>query len=406
MRAPAAAWSAAAFQRGEAQGSGFLFRDEGYVLTNYHVVRRAREVGCEFAGGTRVRGTVVGVDAPTDLAVVRIGEKDLPATARPAPIGDPEKLEAGDFVIALGAPAGMSETLTAGIVSHPRRYLPGIGFEWSGLRTGFLNLWIQTDAPINRGNSGGPLVNVAGEVVGVNSREAAGVDGIGYAIPIGFAREIATKLIESGRVARSFLGADFGLDDGGRVVVRMVMPSTPAEEAGIRTGDVLEQLAGDPVSIAKPEEIPAFFGRLASAAADQPLAMRLARGSESLDVLAVPREAEPYDGQFVALADVGLTLRVITKSYAEAAKPPARRGVSVVAVAPQSRAQRAGLAPGEVIVRAGTRDVADAEDLLTAFAVARQTARWGARVALTVRRGGGDDREIEMEVPAAVEEGR
>jgi S1-C subfamily serine protease len=225
-------------------GSGFVIDKAGHLVTNYHVVQGAKEVDVTFSGGDSVKAKVVGVDPSTDLAVLEV---DLSAQAlTPLPLGNSDTVQVGDEVVAIGNPFGLDRTVTKGIVSALQREITS--------PNGFtIEKAIQTDAAINHGNSGGPLINARGEVIGVNSQiETGGVSqgnvGVGFAIPINTVKEVAAQLIETGKVERAFLGIEMQsitpelaqnfrlpVDEG--VLIAAVRPASPADDAGLRGGD-------------------------------------------------------------------------------------------------------------------------------------------------------------------------
>lgn len=238
----------------EGIGTGIIIRKDGYILTNNHVVAGADSIIVTMRGGTEYRGRVVGRDAETDLAVVKVDADDLPA----AEIGDSSKLKVGELAVSVGNPFGFNYTVSAGVISALRRNVQAT--DDSGRTVLYTNL-IQTDAAINPGNSGGPLCNAKGEVVGVNSliySRSGGYEGIGFAIPINDAMEIAEQLIETGKASHPYLGiygddaANYAdrLPENARrgAVVVQVIPGTPAEKAGLRQGDVIVAVDGEAVA--------------------------------------------------------------------------------------------------------------------------------------------------------------
>ncbi len=250
--------------RERGQGSGVLIDASGLVLTNAHVVDHVDAVAVTLADGRQVDGTVQGADPVTDLALVRI---PVQAQLSPARLGDSEALEVGDWAIALGSPYGLERTVTLGIVSSLHRNINSLGFSDKRLDL------IQTDAAINPGNSGGPLVNAAGEVIGINTLVRSGPGaGLGFAIPINLARRVADQLASVGQVVHPYLGVqlvplttrmarDNNSDPGSLLrlperdgaLVQRVLPDSPAEAAGLRRGDLVvaaaDQTINDPATL-------------------------------------------------------------------------------------------------------------------------------------------------------------
>ncbi|MEJ2644399.1 MAG: Do family serine endopeptidase [Gammaproteobacteria bacterium] len=233
-------------------GSGVLVSPQGYVLTNHHVVEGAQEIQILLDDGRRTDAKVVGEDADTDLAVVKINLRNLPSIV----IGDSDHLQVGDVVLAIGNPFGVGQTVTQGIVSATGRNRLGINtFED----------FIQTDAAINPGNSGGALVNANGELVGINTAiftQSGGSEGIGFAIPVSLAQGVMKQIIEHGHVIRGWLGIEaqdltpalaqsFGLDTTEGVLIAGVLPNGPADNAGLLPGDVITAIDGKPVNNAR-----------------------------------------------------------------------------------------------------------------------------------------------------------
>ena len=243
-------------------GSGFIVSSDGYILTNAHVVNEADEVTVKLTDRREFKAKIVGVDEPTDVAVLKIEATGLPVVR----IGDPAKLRPGEWVLAIGSPFGFDNSATAGIVSATARGLPGGD-------TNYVN-FIQTDVAVNPGNSGGPLFNLAGEVVGINSQiysRSGGYMGISFAIPIDVAVNVRDQLIAKGRVSRGKIGVtiqpidaaladSFGLDRPRGALVGAVEESSPAAKAGIRAGDIILSVNGR--LIERSEELPTVIGAI------------------------------------------------------------------------------------------------------------------------------------------------
>jgi S1-C subfamily serine protease len=233
--------------RDEGSGSGILIRRDGVILTNAHVVGNARTVRIGLADGRMLQGEVLGGDPSVDVAVVRVDADNLPV----APLGDADHLEVGQAAIAIGNPLGLERTVTSGVVSAVNRNPGGVALD--GL--------IQTDAAISPGNSGGPLLDSQGRVIGINSVviRAPGSEGLGFAIPIGLASDVAEQVLRTGHVTRAYLGVayrdidpqlarQFGLPVEEGVIVAAVEPNTPAARAGVRPGDIVTALDGGKIT--------------------------------------------------------------------------------------------------------------------------------------------------------------
>ena len=268
------------------QGSGFIIAADGLLLTNAHVVEKTDRVTVGLHDGRRVEGTVMGIDRLTDLAVVRLaGSETWPV----APLGDSDGLEVGEWAIAVGNPYGLDNTVTMGIISSLNRNAAKLGITDKRLDL------IQTDAAINPGNSGGPLLNAYGEVIGINTlvRQGPGA-GLGFAIPINRAREIASQLVATGQVSHPMIGVGLALSRPGRdndgdegVRVASVLADGPAERAGLKRGDVV--LAADGEAVLQPAELIAAVER-AGVGGSMSLAIR--RDGEILNLTVVPVQME------------------------------------------------------------------------------------------------------------------
>jgi S1-C subfamily serine protease len=274
-------------EAGFGAGSGFVFAPDGLILTNSHVVRDATRLQVTTLSGDRLRADVIGNDPDSDLAVLRVSASQLATVA----FGDSSVLQPGQLVIAIGNPFGFQHTVTAGVVSALGRALRA--------RTGRLmeNL-IQTDAALNPGNSGGPLVTAAGVVVGVNTAIIHGSHGIAFAVPINTAKHIVSSLLRDGRVRRAVLGVsaqtttvprrvvrDQALTSEQGVLVSEVQPGSPADTGGLRAGDILIDFGGTPVA-----GVDMLHRELTGERIGQPIPIRVLRGGVTRRLVVVPAE--------------------------------------------------------------------------------------------------------------------
>jgi S1-C subfamily serine protease len=277
-------------RQGRGGGSGFLFTPDGFILTNSHVVHDAADIDVTLTGGRRYQGSLIGDDPQTDLAVVRILAPDLKA----APLGDSSRLRPGQLVVAIGNPYGFQWTLTAGVVSALGRTLRS----QSGR---LIDDIIQTDAALNPGNSGGPLVNSQGEVIGVNTAVILPAQGLCFAIPSATAQFVAQRLIRDGAIHRGWIGVGgqnvtlhrrvalhHGLEKDGGVLVLGVEPSSPADRAGVREGDVILDFDAGRVT-----GVDDLHRQLTEDAVGKPARLGVLRRDEKLELQITPGEAPP-----------------------------------------------------------------------------------------------------------------
>ena len=386
------------FRRGErghlaVTGSGVIFSGEGYILTNNHVVENATRVTCTLSDQEEVEAELVGRDPLTDLAVLKLrGNGPWPY----AHLGDSDALQAGQYVIAMGSPLGLSRSISVGVISSLDRFIPESQLP-SGSPTGAYNTWIQTDAAINPGNSGGPLVSLEGEVIGINAR-AIPVFGenIGFAIPINLAREVSASLIGQGEVQRSWIGVNwqnlksltsfFGLDDNARgVLVGNVVRGSPAETAGLQAGDLVLEYDGFPVSVWFEEELPRFEKRIADTPVGREVSLRVFRGDDEIDVTITTRLRAKTEGDQKENREWGFTVRELTEEMATRMNLPSRRGVLISGIKPGSFAAEAGLRPGDLVLRLDDMDVEDLTHWSQLYQHAVEEQR--PKILITVRRG-------------------
>ena len=370
------------------EGSGFIVSADGLLLTNAHVVDEAEEITVKLTDRREFKAKLVGLDKATDVAVLRIEAKGLPAVR----IGDPKKLRPGEWVFAIGSPFGFENSVTAGIVSSTGR----------GLRDAdsrFVN-FIQTDVAVNPGNSGGPLFNLDGEVVGINSQifsRSGGYMGISFAIPIDLAGDIQRQLVASGRVARGKIGVaigevnsdiadSFGLDRPRGALVNSVEPGGPAAKAGLQPGDII--LSANNRLIERSEELPTVIG-LIRPGTEAPLEVWRDRSTKRLSVRVA--ELEPPAGQ-VAAADksapesgaadrLGLVVRELSAEERAAAGGADLPTGALFVERARGAAADAGINRGDLILGVNGKRIKSAKEYRDTVAQA------GKVVALLVQRG-------------------
>ncbi|MYB35746.1 MAG: Do family serine endopeptidase [Gammaproteobacteria bacterium] len=352
-----------------AVGSGFIVDPDGLVVTNHHVIADADSIEVVLHNGTRIPATVKGTDERTDLALLEV-ETNSPLPY--AKFGDSDAAKVGDWVVAIGNPFGFGGTTTSGIISARGR----------DIQQGSLLDFIQIDASINRGNSGGPLFNIRGEVIGVNNAiysPTGGNVGIGFAIPSSTAREIINQLKSTGIVERGFLGVlvqslnedlaeSFGLEGTEGALVAQVNPDSPAEMAGIRVGDIIVKFDGKPV------DSPRSLARLVSLTSENSkVVVTLWRDNAEVNVFADIGNLQASNGEpetpvaSVSMDKIdpfGMSVRAITEqdkqdyNLGEDAE-----GVIIVEVEPDGIAAQNGLVPGYIIQRVGNKEVLTVQDL-------------------------------------------
>ena len=354
-------------------GSGFIFDDDGHVITNYHVAGKAKRLIITLSNKQRVPGVLVGGDPLTDIAVLKLELGEGQELPRPVALGDSDALAVGQYVMALGSPLALQRSLSFGVVSSKDRYLSDNFKLPTGEKTGSFNTWIQTDAAINPGNSGGPLVNLEGEVVGVNARGAFGASSIGFAIPVNIVKEVAAELIRNGHVSRSWLGLTFQpreqlaqyfeSESVPGVVIRSVEPDSPAERVGIRAGDMLLAYRGERTSAQFTEELPGIYKKIADTPIGEQVDVAVARGEDVLEFTLTTEERGQSSSDEMEFESWGFTARGITRELALAYNLPDASGAFVAGVKPNGSAFRARLFPGDRIVAIEGEDVSNLDAL-------------------------------------------
>jgi serine protease Do len=359
------------------QGSGFLISKDGYILTNTHVVGDVDKITVRLVDGREFQGKRIGADSKTEVALIKIEGENLPYLA----IGKPDNLAIGEWVIAIGNPFGLKETLTVGVVSAKGRSNIGI--------TDYED-FIQTDAAINPGNSGGPLLNIDSEVVGINTAifsRSGGYMGIGFAVPIDMAMNIKEQLVATGKVTRGYIGVllnpglvteemakAFGRGEAGGVLIADVQKDGPAEKAGIRSGDILFALDGKKI-----KDNTSFRNEVARIMPNKKIELEIYREGKSKKV-SVTVEAFPEDAAVKAEADaepevlekLGFEIQDLTDELAQQLGYTAGKGVIISEVDSGSLAEEAGLKSGMLILEVNRSEVTNVKDFEKAAAKTKQ----------------------------------
>jgi len=360
-----------------ATGSGFLLGPEGYVVSNHHVVKDAQWIQVRLADGRLFDAELVGSDPDTDLALLRVVDgTDLPSVV----LGDSDRLEVGDWVVAIGNPFGLDRSVSHGLISAKERVL-GVGP---------LDDFIQTDALINPGNSGGPLFNMRGEVVGVNSAVISNAQGIGFAVPINMVKDLLPNLLDNGHVERGWLGMTV-VEEPGKHSAQVVdvYPGGPAAAAGLRSGDRVTTINGRPV-----DSYLQLLRKISLLAPGTLVRMGVQRGTAAREFTARvaerpvrPSPASSSSGSLDSQGDLdrlGLTVSDLDSESASRVGARSPFGAWVVQVVPNGPAAKAGVRLGDVVVEAAGQRVASVESFRSALA--ERSA--GSRLTLEVERQG------------------
>jgi serine protease Do len=370
----------------EGQGSGFIISEDGYILTNNHVVGDVDKITVELQDGRKFENAkLIGTDPGSEVALIKIDGHGFPVL----PLGDSTKTEIGDWVIAIGNPFGLNETVTVGVISAEGR---------SNVHIAAYEDFIQTDAAINPGNSGGPLINLDGQVIGINTAilsQSGGYMGIGFAIPINMARSIEQQLKANGKVTRGYLGllgqditpdmADLlKLPDNQGVIVAQVEPGSPADKAGLQTHDVILELNGKKI-----ESYDTFRNLVAMLAPNSKADLLIVRGAKKQTVMVSLGERpmqvasqNSHTQKQPAQEALGMQVQALTQDLAQRFGYIVNEGVIVAQVAPGGAADEAGIQPGDLIQSVNQQDVKTVDDFEKAVANAK-----GDKMLLRVRRG-------------------
>lgn len=369
-------------------GSGFIISTDGYIVTNNHVVEGADKVFVNLEGESdkahTLQATVVGTDTETDLALLKVEtSRELPVLA----FGDSDAMEVGEWVVAIGNPFGLSNTVTAGILSAKGR----------DIHAGPFDNFLQTDASINPGNSGGPLINMQGEVIGINTAIVASGQGIGFAIPSNLASRIVTELKIGKKISRGWLGVTIqdvdenaakalGLKDAHGALIGSVLPGEPADKAGLKAGDIIIR-----VGKTATENAAELLRSVADLKPGTEVRVTVLRNGKefSTNVKLGERASQSVaqgDDQEQSGSSLGLTIRPLNKDDARALQLPAStQGLVILSVRPGSPSQEAGLSSGDVILSANLTPVTSVDELAS---IVRKEGKERGAVMLQINRRG------------------
>lgn len=371
----------------EVSGSGVIISAEGEVLTNWHVIDKAVEVRCLLLDGQAVTAKILGKDRDTDLALLKL--EKLQGTPPHAALGDSERLTEGDFVMAMGAPWGLSRSVSIGIISCTSRFLP---------ESGEYSLWLQTDASISPGNSGGPLVNTDGEVIGINSLGTSGGGDIGFAVPSSTIRVVVPQLREFGRVNWSWTGLQlqplrdfkrnmyFEGNDG--VIIAETDPESPARHAGVLPRDRILKLNGEALKAITEEDLPEIRRSLGLLPKGRPAELTILRGDETLTIHFTPREKGDVEGEELDCPRWDLTVKTINQFDNPDLYFHRQKGVFIYATKYPGNASSAGLNGKDIIVKVDGKQVETLKDLRAIHQASLKSVGENHRLLFTVLRGG------------------
>jgi len=350
--------------RNVARGTGFFINQDGFIVTNHHIVENAERVEITSLEEKNYKAKIIGTDPETDLALLKVDEKDHPY----AELGDSATCRTGEWVLAIGNPFGLEHTVTAGIISAKGRQLVSGGPRYQN--------FIQTDAAINPGNSGGPLVNVRGEVVGINSMistTSGGNIGIGFAIPSNLAKKIIKQLKERGKVVRGYLGVRgiYPIDEQTQknlklktkqgALIQEIEPDTPADKAGLKPYDVIVEVDGNPVK--NPSDLQF---KIADIPPGSKVSIKVIRKGEEKILTVKIAELEPEQEQRPTPApakDIGIKVRELTPSLARRWGYRTQEGLIITEVTRYSEADRKGIAKGDIILEVNQEKLETTKDL-------------------------------------------
>ncbi len=382
------------FERGEKRahelaGSGVISSPTGEVLTNWHVVEKALRIRCLLFDGRSMEARLLGKDKETDLALLQLelpeGSGDLPA----AELGDSDLVSEGDFVMAMGAPWGMSRSVSLGIIMCTRRYVP-VHSEYA--------LWLQTDASLSPGNSGGPLVNVDGQVIGINTAASLYGGDLGFALPSNLIKELIPQLRGGGEIKRSWTGLRlqplndferdmyFGGDRG--VIVAGCDPGSPAGEAGLQVGDRILRLNEEQLTALSAEDLPAIRRKLAGLPTDRAATLEVERAGESLALSLTPRIKGEVEGEEFECKGWQMTVKTINQFANPGLYFHRQQGVFISGVKGPGNAEASGLMSRDIVVKVDGQEITTLDELKQVYERLWEHRKEKSKVVVEVIRSG------------------
>jgi serine protease Do len=372
-------------------GSGVIFSPDGYVLTNNHVAEKARQVRCTLANRMEVPADVIGLDALTDLAVLKLDLSGTDLDSIPyVKLGDSDVLEVGEFVMAFGSPLGLSRSLSMGVVSSIDRY-----FEDSGEMVSPFNLWIQTDAAINPGNSGGPLVNLQGEVIGINARAIFFGENLGFAIPINTAKVVIDQILKYGEVKRSWTGIEWqeikeyryykNSRDIEGVLIAYIEDGSPAAKAGLKTGDLVYRINDQMVTAIYREELPRVRKLISEIPVNSKVTIRYLRSGKEEETVLNSELRGKFEGTEFECTAWGLSVKELTPRIIKNLNLKDKEGVLVSGIRLGGLAHEAEVFRGSVITHIDLKKVANLEQFKELYAAMKELPEKGRMLQLTFR---------------------
>jgi len=319
-------------------GSGVIFHPDGYVVTNYHVAGKAERIICTLGDKEQVKAELVGGDPSTDLAIIKLDLSEYDGQLNVAEFGNSDTVQVGQYVLAMGSPLALSRSVSCGVISTTDRYFPG---------------------ETNPGNSGGPLVDLDGKVIGINSRASTFANNIGFAIPVNIVKEVVEQILTNGKVLRSWIGVRcqalqdlegwFGTARNEGVLVASVDSRSPAEEAELEAGDIILKINDGPVSARFEEQLPDFYKKIADFPIGSEIKMAVQRGEKTISINILTHELGEIMGEDLECKEWGFTVKAITKQMAVENQLDDTLGVYVAGVKRVGAGAEGNLGRGDII---------------------------------------------------------